>query len=209
MGRRSSASKKEAEADGDEFEVAPEWIPIFVDPVEIDEIIYLDSTNGEVLLRLLPASQEIQKHRYTDLVSFLDVLEHHIRTGLWFEWGNDTKSKPAKPELTLNEKGIASLIKSKKEKVSLKLADGKPIEIKANGNEFANAILESFKPVKYVRTPGVQEPDQQLSFLVDGKKYLIAIKRASEGKLSYSIGNKQFCGGDAAKLEKLMSTLKK
>ena len=202
--------QKEAEAEGDEFEVDPEWIPIFVDPVDSEEIIYLDSTNGNVLLRLLPASQEIQQHRYTDLVSFLDVLEHHIRTGLRYEWGNDIKSKPTKPELTLDEKGISSLIKSNKEKVSLKLADGKSIEIKANGNEFANAILESLKPVKYVRTPGVQEPDQQLSFSVDGKKdYLIAIKRASEGKLSYSIDNRQFYGGDAAKLEKLMSTLEK
>ena len=90
----------------------------------------------------------------------------------------------------------------------------KEFKTKEKGNEFANAVLQSFKPVQSVRTPGVQNPDQELSFSVNGTEFLIAIKRvdgvklpAHDGKLIYSIGNMQFCGGDAAKLKELISKL--
>ena len=90
----------------------------------------------------------------------------------------------------------------------------KEFKTKEKGNEFANAVLQSFKPVQSVRTPGVQNPDQELSFSVNGTEFLIAIKRvdgvklpARDAKLIYSIGNMQFCGGDAAKLKELISKL--
>ena len=90
----------------------------------------------------------------------------------------------------------------------------KEFKTKEKGNEFANAVLQSFKPVQSVCTPGVQNPDQELSFSVNGTEFLIAIKRvdgvklpAHDGKLIYSIGNMQFCGGDAAKLKELISKL--
>ena len=208
--------QKEAEAEGDKFQVDPNWIPIFVDPVESEEIVYLDSSSGKVLLRRTPASRQIQPHRYPDLKSFLDVQEHFISNGWQYEWGRDANWKPGKSKLKLDEDGIALLIKSQKAKVTLNLADGTSTEIKEKGNEFANKVLESFKPVRFVRTPGVQNPDQELSFSVNGKDVLIAIKRAdgvklpsAAGKLNYSIGNKQFTGGDAAKLQKLISNLYK
>jgi len=89
--------QKEAAAEGDKFLVHPKWVPIFVEPAERDDIIYVDSSNGTVLLFSWPSSNEIQEHRYSDLVSFLEVLEHHISSDLWFEWGNDTDSNIKKP----------------------------------------------------------------------------------------------------------------
>ena len=211
--------QKEAEAEGDHFQVDPKWIPIFVDAADGEEIIYLDSSDGTVMLRITCASEQIQEHHYKDLNSFLGVLEHFIRNRWWFEWGRDANWKPTKGPLRLNDEGIALLINSQKDEVVLKLADGKSIGIKEfktkeKGNEFANAVLQSFKPVQSVRTPGVQNPDQELSFSVNGTEFLIAIKRvdgvklpAHDGKLIYSIGNMQFCGGDAAKLKELISKL--
>jgi len=211
--------QKEAEAEGDHFQVDPKWIPIFVDAGAGEEIIYLDSSDGTVMLRNICASEQIQEHHYKDLNSFLGVLEHFIRNRWWFEWGRDANWKPTKGPLRLNDEGIALLINSQKDEVVLKLADGKSIGIKEfktkeKGNEFANAVLQSFKPVQSVRTPGVQNPDQELSFSVNGTEFLIAIKRvdgvklpAHDGKLIYSIGNMQFCGGDAAKLKELISKL--
>jgi len=211
--------QKEAEAEGDHFQVDPKWIPIFVDTANGEEIIYLDSSDGTVMLRITCCSEEIQEHHYKDLNSFLGVLEHFIRNRWWFEWGRDANWKPTKGPLRLNDEGIALLINSQKDEVVLKLADGKSIGIKEfktkeKGNECANAVLQSFKPVQFVRTPGVQNPDQELSFSVNGTEFLIAIKRvdgvklpAHDGKLIYSIGNMQFCGGDAAKLKELISKL--
>ncbi len=215
--------QKEAEAEGRHFQVDPKWIPIFVDAAEGEEIIYLDSSDGTVMLRITCASEQIQEHHYKDLNSFLGVFEHFIRNQWWFEWGRDANWKPTKQSFwtrpSLNEEGIALLINSQKDEVVLKLADGKSIgikefETKEKGNEFANAVLESFMPVQTVRTPGVQNPDQELSFSVNGTEFLIAIKRvdgvklpARDGKLIYSIGRMQYCGGDAAKLEELISKL--
>ena len=211
--------QKEAEAEGDHFQVDPKWIPIFVDTADGEEIIYLDSSDGTVMLRITCASEQIQEHHYKDLNSFLGVLEHFIRNRWWFEWGRDANWKPTKGPLRLNDEGIALLINSQKDEVVLKLADGKSIGIKEfktkeKGNEFANAVLQSFKPVQSVCTPGVQNPDQELSFSVNGAEFLIANKGvdgvklpAHDRKLIYSIGNMQFCGGDAAKLKELISKL--
>jgi len=90
-----------------------------------------------------------KEHHYKDLNSFLGVLEHFIRNRWWFEWGRDANWKPTKGPLRLNDEGIALLINSQKDEVVLKLADGKSIGInefktKEKGNEFANAVLESF-----------------------------------------------------------------
>ena len=193
--------QREAEAEGDTFQVHPKWIPIFIEPVEHDDVIYLDTSNGTILLRLLPSSSEIQEHRYADLLSFLQVLECHIRAGHWYEWGNDLETvanREAQP-LLLNTKGIEVLTEKQKDSVVLKLTDGKTISFTQGGNDFANSVLESFKPVQLTRTPGVQNPDHELSFSIDGQSYLVAIKLAPEGKLSFSLGDTQFVGGDPAK----------
>ena len=119
--------QKEAEAEGDHFQVDPKWIPIFVDAGAGEEIIYLDSSDGTVMLRNICASEQIQEHHYKDLNSFLGVLEHFIRNRWWFEWGRDANWKPTKGPLRLNDEGIALLINSQKDEVVLKLADGKSI----------------------------------------------------------------------------------
>ena len=204
---RDRQREREAAAEGDRYQVHPKFIPIFVEPMERDDIIYLDSSNGTLLQYCVPSSTEIQAHRYSDLTSFLNVIEHHIRNKLIFEWGNDIDAESVTAVPMLNKEGVEKLIHSQKEQVVFKLTDGKAVEMKQGGHEFANSILESFKPVKFTRVPGVQNPDHELVFSIDGQTHTIAVKLAPEGKLSYSIGNQQFAGGDPEKFRALVKTI--
>ena len=90
--------QKEIEAEGDKFEGDPKWIPIFACPGTGEQIIYLDSTDGTVMLRSIMSTPEFCEHRYKDLRSFLEVLENFIFNQWWFEWGSDARREPAKPE---------------------------------------------------------------------------------------------------------------
>ena len=83
--------QKVLEAEGDKFEGDPKWIPIFACPGAGEQIIYLDSTDGTVMLRGTMSTPEFYKHRYKDLRSFLEVLEKSILNQLWFEWGCDAE----------------------------------------------------------------------------------------------------------------------
>ena len=85
--------QKEAENEGDKYPKKPEWIPVFVDAIEQEEQIYLDTKDGSTLHYCLPASQEVDPFRYPDYATFLSVLEHHLRNDLLFEWGNDQNAK--------------------------------------------------------------------------------------------------------------------
>ena len=81
--------QKVLEAEGDKFEGDPKWIPIFACPGAGEQIIYLDSTDGTVMLRGTMSTPEFYEHRYKDLRSFLEVLENLIFNQLYWEWPCD------------------------------------------------------------------------------------------------------------------------
>lgn len=198
--------QREAEAEGDLFAKLPTWIPIVVDSAEGDEQVYLDTQDGTVLMCLRPASDEVQAFRYPDYATFLAVIHHHMNQGLWFEWGNKLNAKARELPFRLNDAGIKKLQGLPKDSVQIQSADGSVISVADNGDSVVNAILDSFKPVKYTRTPGVQKPQYLLTFQSGAEKYEIAIS-VSEEHLSYSVGNVQFAGGNPKKFKRQLSKL--
>lgn len=205
-------TQREAKAEGDPFAKKPEWIPIFVEEAEGDEQIYLDITDGSILHFNLPASDgdQVEDFRYRNYLTFLKVLEHHIRNDLWFEWGNGLDEKEVVPPLSLNEAGIKQLESETKEDVKVKFADGKILTVASEQeNELVNSFLDAMKPAKFVRTPTVQNPDYEVEFKVGKVEYKIGIKNGPKEMLSYSINtsNTQLTGGDPEKLEKIMTAI--
>ena len=205
--------QQEAKAEGDPFVKKPEWIPVFVEDAEGDEQIYLDTKNGKLLHFHAAAgsySDQVQGFRYPDYLTFLKVVEHHIRNDLWFEWGNGLDEKEVVPPLSLNAAGIKQLESETKQNVKIRLADGKVLTVAADQeNKLVNSILDAMKPVKFVRTPAVQNPDYGVEFKIGKVDYKIDIKKGPKEMLNYSINtaNTQLSGGDPAKLEKIITAI--
>lgn len=205
-------SQQEAATEGDPFPKKPEWIPIFIEPTESEQQIYLDPANGTILLFNLPAGRgdQIEDFRYPDYLTFLKVLEHHVRNDLWFEWGNGLDAKKVVPPLSLNEAGIKQLESESKGSVKIKFPDGRVFTVAADKeNLLVNSILDAMKPVKFVRTPAVEDPDHEIEFRIGEVDYKIGIKKGPKEMLSYSINTEttQHAGGDPEKLEKIMTAI--
>jgi len=210
--QRDRQRETEAKAEGDPFAKKPQWIPIFDQAHSIDEQIYLDTTDGTVLQFNLAASwgDEVDDFRYPDLVTFLKVLEHHIKSDLWFEWGNGTDAKAVMPPLHLDEAGIKKLKSETKQTVSIKLSDGKVFTVASEKeSQLVDSILEALLPAKFIRTPAVEAPDYEVGFKVADTEYKIGIKKGPLEMLSYSINtaNSQITGGDPGKLQKIMDSI--
>ena len=204
--------QKEAKAEGDPFVKKPEWIPVFVESAEGEEQIYLDAKDGTLLHYNHAASygDEVEDFRYGDYLTFLKVVEHHIRKVLWFEWGHGLDENEIVPPLSLNKAGIKQLELETKQNVKVKFADGKVLTVAADQeNKLVNLILDAMKPVKFVRTPAVQNPDYEVEFKIGKVDYKIGIKKGPKEMLSYSINtaNTQHSGGDPEKLKKIITAI--
>ena len=213
--------QKEAEAEGDDYPKKPEWIPVFVDSIEQEEQIYIDTKDGSIVHYNLPASQEVDPFRYPDYATFLSVLEHHLRNDLMFEWGNDQTAKHPDPlaALTLSEDGIDQLQVADKQDVSVKFPNGDIVAIdKSEGNVLVNSFLDCMRPVQFTRRPAVQEPEYELTFRIDSESYRIAIRKneldAERNLLDYSISgpnevDTQNSGGDSDRLMEVLNGIKR
>ena len=114
------------------------------------------------------------------------------------------------PPLSLNKAGIKQLESETKQNVKVKFADGKVLTVAADqGNKLVNSILDAMKPVKFVRTPVVQNPDYEVEFKIGKVDYKIGIKKGPKEMLSYSINtaNTQHSGGDPEKLKKIITAI--
>ena len=214
--RSDRQQQREAKNEGDDFPKKPEWIPVFIDPAEGEEQVYLDTTNGSILQYHMAANPEVDPFRYPDYQTFLAVLENHIRQNLWFEWGNGTDAKPDERirTLMLDDLGIEQLRTSDKQNVSVTMSDGSVIAINANeANAFVNSVLDALKPVKFTRWPAVQKPEYELEFSIDSKIHRIALRQAEVHPeyFDYSISGHNFqnTGGDSERLKQLMNSIKK
>ena len=201
-------SEAEAIAEGDDYPKKSDWIPIFIDPAECEDQIYIDSKDGSVLLFQMPASVSVHSFRYPDLNTFLMVLEHHIRNELWFDWGNGLDQKAIVPPPMLNEQGIKKLVSLEKNSVVVLDKDQKEIAIEKNSDAFLNSVLNSFKPVKLTRTPGVQNPDYTIDFNIGPDSHRVVVMFGPDENLSYSIGSFQFIGGRSAEFRKLIESIR-
>ena len=204
---------KEAKAEGDPVVKKPEWIPVFVEYASGEEQIYFDTKDGTLLHYNHAAGSYddlVKDFRYGDYLTFLKVVEHHIRKDLWFEWGQGLDAKKFVPPLSLNKAGIKQLESETKQNVKVKFADGKVLTVAADqGNKLVNSILDAMKPVKFVRTPVVQNPDYEVEFKIGKVDYKIGIKKGPKEMLSYSINtaNTQHSGGDPEKLKKIITAI--
>ena len=143
-------------------------------------------------------------------MTFLKVLEHHLRNDLWFEWGNGTDAKAWVPPLQLDKAGIKQLKSETKKSVTIKFADGQAIKVAGEKeSELVDSILDAFEPAKFIRTPVVQNPDYQVSFQVGKVEYKIGIKKGPKEMLSYSINTAttQITGGDPEKLQAIIEAI--
>lgn len=204
--------ESEAIAEGDPFPKKPEWIPVFLEPAEHQEQIYLDTTDGTILHfnSACGWGDEVDEFRYPDYLTFLKVLEHHIRNDLWFEWGNGLDAKAWVPPLQLDESGIKQLKAKSRHSVSIKLSNGRIVTVAdEKESELVDSILAALAPAKFIRTPAVEAPDYEVSFKVGKAEYRIGIKKGPKELLSYSINtaNTQITGGDPAKLTQILDAI--